>query len=201
MKLALKILTVFAISIIIYSCVKKDIPSTAVNQVGGIQINDSSEHEPIVGINIGNKAPDLNIKDSNGVFIRLSSIKGKIILIDFWASWCGSCKIENNSLIDVYKTFKDTAFKNSNGFEIYSVSIDSNRSRWLLCLNGFGYSAYTYNWKYNVLDGGDWNSNALKLYNINSIPMNYLIDQKGIIIAKDLRDTMVTFELKKLLLK
>lgn len=182
---------VLFILIALFSCEKKKTEVSEVND--SIQINQNNP-DPVIGLEIGNKAPDLNLKDSDNVYTKLSSIKSKIILIDFWASWCKPCKIENIKLKDVYSRYKDTTFKTCKGFEIYSISTDSNKNGWLMCMN-----QNKYNWKYNLFDSADWNMTGRYLYNITFIPMNYLIDNNGIIIAKNLRDTMVEKTLIQLL--
>ena len=148
----------------------------------------------IIGNEVGNKAPDLNLKDTSNTYIKLSDIKNKIILLDFWASWCRPCLDENENLKKVYAKYKDTTFKNCKGFEIFSVSEDSNKNSWVQCLN-----TRKYNWKYQVIDSTVWNERGTFLYNITFYPMNFLIDEKGIIVAKNLRDTMVENTLIKFL--
>lgn len=138
---------------------------------------------PVTGLEIGNKAPEINLKDSNNAYVSLSSLKDKIVLVDFWASWCAPCRFENRKLVKVYSKFKDTTFKTCVGFEIYSVSIDIKKIGWLNCMKN-----EKYNWRNNVLDE---NYAAQSLYKVNSIPTNFLLDKDGIIIAKNLRDTSV----------
>lgn len=134
------------------------------------------------GLKIGDKAPELVYNNPKGEKLKLSQVKNKIVLIDFWASWCAPCRRENPNIVSAYKKHKDTRFKEGNGFEIFSVSLDKSAESWIKAINQDELF-----WKYHVSDLGGWNSEGAKIYNIRSIPSNVLINSKGIIIAKNLK--------------
>jgi len=137
----------------------------------------------------GTKAPDITLNDPGDVPISLSSFRGKVVLIDFWASWCRPCRIENPNVVRMYNKYRDK------GFEIYGVSLDRNKTAWVKAINDDGLE-----W-INVSDLGFWNSPVIKLYDIKSIPQTYLIDENGIIIAKGLRGEKLERKLEEILSK
>ncbi len=135
-----------------------------------------------IGLNIGDKAPALAYKSPNGKTLKLSSLKGKLVLIDFWASWCGPCRKENPNLVSAYQKYTKKNFKHGKGFEIYSLSLDKTNEAWVKAINQDELF-----WEYHVSDLGGWQSAGSQKYGIRSIPSNVLIDGKGIIVAKNLK--------------
>jgi peroxiredoxin len=121
---------------------------------------------------IGSKAPEIALPDQNGEVTKLSSFKGKVVLLDFWASWCRPCRMSNRQVQPVYKKYKEK------GFEIFSVSLDANKPSWLSAVK-----QDKIQWTH-VIDLKAANGNLMtQTWNIQYIPSTFLIDKEGRIVA------------------
>jgi thiol-disulfide isomerase/thioredoxin len=138
--------------------------------------------EVVEGINLGNKAPEIMQAAPKGNVIALSSFKGKMVLIDFWASWCVPCRHENPTVVAAYNKYHTLDFKNGKGFEVLSVSLDQNPGAWEKAIEKDQLI-----WPYHVSDLQGWNNAAAQRYGVTSIPTNVLVDGNGIIVGKNLR--------------
>jgi peroxiredoxin len=138
-------------------------------------------------ITIGQEAPDFTLPDVDGKPVSLSSFRGKYVLVDFWASWCGPCRQENPNIVATYNQFKD---KN---FTILGVSLDQDKKAWLKAINDDGLT-----WK-QISDLKFWNSEAATLYQVQAIPFNVLVDPQGKVIAKELRGSDLRNKLTEVL--
>lgn len=139
------------------------------------------------GLAEGKPAPEIVLKDPNDKVVPLSSLKGKYVLIDFWASWCGPCRKENPNVVRMYQKYKDK------GFEIYGVSLDQNKAAWLKAIE-----ADSLTWTH-VSDLKFWNSAAAVTYGVQAIPFSVLIDPQGNILAKNLRGETLEAKLAEVL--
>jgi peroxiredoxin len=136
---------------------------------------------------VGKKAPELVLPDINGKNIALSSYKGKYVLVDFWASWCGPCRAENPNVVSAYQQFKN---KN---FTILGVSLDEKKDKWLEAIK-----KDQLNWTH-VSDLAMWSSKAVATFGFEGIPYNVLVDPEGTIIAQELRGSDLEAKLAEVL--
>lgn len=135
----------------------------------------------------GSEAPDIVLPDPDGKERKLSDLRGKVVLIDFWASWCRPCRAENPNVVRMYHAFKDR------GFEIFSVSLDNNRDAWLKAIADDGLV-----WPNHVSDLRGWSSAGGRLYGIMSIPATVLVDRQGRVVARNLRGQQLEQKLKEI---
>jgi len=164
--------------------------------INGKEIEDPAKEQDKVktGIHIGQRAPELVFESPAGEKISLSSLRGQMVLIDFWAAWCGPCRRENPNLVNTYRQYMDKEFENGSGFTIYSVSLDKKMENWTAAIE-----KDSLGWESHVSDLKGWQSAAAVEYEVRSIPANTLIDGNGIIVSVGLRGRYLDDKLKELL--
>jgi peroxiredoxin len=155
------------------------------NRKGGQ--NQSQAGNGNVGLEIGNIAPDFTLKTPDDKSVSLTSLRGKVVLIDFWAAWCRPCRMENPNVVKAYQTYR------AKGFDILGVSLDEDKEKWMKAI-----AQDKLTWT-QVSDLKGWESDVARLYGVNGIPMNFLLDKDGKIIAKNLRGTQLEQTLDKVL--
>ena len=140
----------------------------------------------VVGVDVGNIAPEIDLPDTKGEKIALSSLRGALVLIDFWASWCGPCIKEQPLLIKLNNAYPDK-------LSIYGVSMDTKKPLWTGAI-AKGKLPWT-----NVSDLKYWQSPVVSDYMLQSVPLNFLIDKNGIILAKNIHGQALEAKIKELL--
>lgn len=148
-------------------------------------------------IQVGQKAPDLVYPTPEGKTIKLSELnKGRYVLIDFWASWCGPCRRANPRLVDLYKRYSEEDFKGAKkGFTILSVSLDKDKASWVRAIE-----QDSLNWNH-MSDLGSWNSATAKIYGVGFVPQAFLVGPDGKIVGKYMNAEQAEEDLKKALSK
>ncbi len=135
----------------------------------------------------GGEAPDFTMNDRDGKPVKLSDFRGKVMLVDFWASWCGPCRKENPHVVELYHKYHDK------GFDVLGVSLDKTKEPWLAAIEKDGLV-----WNH-VSDLKGWTNSAAQLYGVTSIPHTVLVDREGKIIARNLRGEQLTAKLREVL--
>ncbi len=143
---------------------------------------------PPTPLEIGDLAPEIIEENVDGEKVRLSSTRGKVVLLDFWASWCGPCRRENPNVVKAYHKYKDK------GFTVFSVSLDKTANRWKQAIEKDKLV-----WPYHVSDLKGWSARPAKRYGVSSIPQTFLLDKDGKIIARNLRGAQLERKLAELL--
>ena len=136
----------------------------------------------------GSVAPEIVIQDIRGNKFELKSLRGKVVMLDFWASWCAPCRIENPRLVKLYEKYKDK------DFEIVSISLDSEEHKWKNAVETDKMS-----WQYHVSELKGWNCSTAQKYGVVAIPAFFLVDKDGIIIEHELSRDELASKLEELL--
>lgn len=155
-------------------------PNTKMIQVIMAQLDDMR------ALSIGQVAPEISLPNPEGQLVNLSDLRGKYVLIDFWAAWCKPCRHENPNVVKLYNEYKDQ------GFEVFGVSLDRTKEAWVKAIEEDKLT-----WTH-VSDLKYFNSEAAAIYQINAIPATYMLDPEGRIIAKDLRGASLVNKLKEI---
>ena len=138
-------------------------------------------------LHVGNDAPEISLPNTKDSLVNLSSFRGKLVLVDFWASWCGPCRAENPSVVKLYKKFKDR------GLVIFGVSLDIKKEAWIKAIRQ---DRITY---LQVMDKEGWNSTYAGKYFVDQIPSSFLLDREGKIIAIDADEKELETTLNRML--
>jgi peroxiredoxin len=138
-------------------------------------------------VQVGQAAPEITLNSPDGKPVSLSSLRGKYVLIDFWASWCGPCRQENPNVVKMYSKFK------GKNFEIFGVSLDKDKDKWTQAI-----AQDALPWVH-VSDLKFWQSAGAEAYGVRSIPATFLLDPKGVVIAKNLRGAALEAKLAEVL--
>ncbi len=188
----------FALSGVVLACMERN--SSLLIPYGEQYLKDFTQDQSDFALSLSNTittmraqmidmpAPEIAQTDTAGVVRKLSDLKGKYVLLDFWASWCGPCRKENPNVVNLYKKYHDK------GFEVFSVSLDRDKAPWIKAIHDDGLL-----WSNHVSDLQYWSNAAARAYGVQSIPRTMLIDKQGVIIAQNLRGEDLANKIKELM--
>lgn len=161
---------------------------------GSVQAQDYSN----TTIQVGQAAPELKFTDPEGKEISLAQVnKGRVVLLDFWASWCGPCRKASPEVVAIYNKYKDAKFdKAKNGFTVVSVSMDKSKDAWVAAIKADGLV-----WPYHMSDLGGWQSKSAERYGVQYIPQAFLLGPDGKVIAKYNTASTALADIEKLVRK
>ncbi len=159
----------------------------SVNQIKAMYLQQKEKNDEMLFLSPGKIAPDFSQPKADGKLLKLSDLKGKVVLIDFWASWCGPCRKENPNVVKLYQKYADK------GFTILSVSLDKDKNAWLEAIKRDNLT-----WPNHVSDLKAWSNDAAQQYKVTGIPFTVLVDKDGKIIQKNLRGADLENALKSI---
>jgi peroxiredoxin len=178
---------VYAIVIDLSTRFPKNTAVVKIKEQLDIQKKQQRDHLALANYWVGKQAPDIKMEDPMGKQIALSSYKGKYVLVDFWASWCGPCRAENPNVVSAFQKFK------GKNFTILGVSLDQDKDKWKKAIMKDNLT-----WEH-ISDLKQWSSPVVPLYNIEGIPFNVLVNPEGTIVAQNLRGPMLHDKLNEVL--
>lgn len=170
----------------VYDALEVKFPNSPIIRAMGMQVQEMKSMQDVVNGEI--EAPEIALPNPDGKEMKLSDLRGKYVLVDFWASWCGPCRRENPNVKRIYNKYKNK------GFTIFSVSLDENPDHWKMAIEKDGLE-----WPYHVSDLKRWQSPLPQIYGFDGIPFTVLVNKEGKIIAKGLRGATLEWKLKELL--
>jgi len=170
---------------------------TSLVLAAGIIFSASAQYENTT-IKVGMTAPELAFPNPEGKTLKLSEInKGRYVLIDFWASWCGPCRMSNPGLVSLYKEYSEKKFKNAKkGFTVLNVSLDKDKEAWVAAIKKDNLS-----WPNHMSDLGFWNSKAAALYGVQFVPQAFLVGPDGKVIGMYSRSEEAKSDINKFVLQ